>query len=128
MTAQLLSVVAVAGAVGAVLRYLLVAAMHGLWPGQPWPVALVNIVGCFGFGCCWAIGVGAGRWSPALTTAVLAGFFGAFTTFSSFAFDLHQAWLEHRQLLLLANVLVQNVVGLLAMAGGIALGQALIRA
>jgi CrcB protein len=124
MTVPILGAVAAAGAVGALLRYLLVAGLQGCWPGHPWPIALINVVGCFGFGCCWAIGVGAGRWSPAVATAVLAGFFGAFTTFSSFAFDCHQAWLGQRQLLALGNMLLQNVLGLLAMVGGIALGQA----
>lgn len=127
MTLPILFAVAAAGAVGALLRYLLVAGLQGVWPGQPWPIALVNVVGCFGFGCCWAIGVGAGRWSPAVAAAVLAGFFGAFTTFSSFAFDAHRAWLEQRPLLVLVNVLAQNVLGLLAMAGGIAIGPVLAR-
>jgi fluoride exporter len=124
VSVPILAAVAVAGAAGAVLRHALVAGLQGLWPGQPWPIAVVNVVGCFGFGCCWAIGVAAGRWSPAVAAAVLAGFFGAFTTFSSFAFDSHAAWLAQRPLLALGNLLLQNVLGLVAMAGGIALGQA----
>ena len=122
MSVPILLAVAAAGAVGAVLRHLLVACLQGVWPGQPWPIALVNVVGCFGFGVCWAIGVSAGRWSPLVATAVLAGFFGAFTTFSSFAFDGHRALLEQRYLLLLGNVVLQNLLGLAAMAGGVVTG------
>jgi CrcB protein len=62
-----------------------------------------------------------GRWSPLLTTAVLVGFFGAFTTFSSFAFDCQQLLAERRYAALLGNVAVQNLLGLAALLGGIGL-------
>jgi CrcB protein len=120
MSIEVVAAVAAAGALGAVARYLLSAAALSLWNGMPWHTALVNVLGCFGFGLVFAIG--SSRWSPGVTTAVLAGFFGAFTTFSSFAFDVTALLREGRWLVAVADVLLQNLLGLLAMAAGIALG------
>jgi CrcB protein len=98
--------------------------VQSAWPGGPWAIAVVNVVGCFGFGLCF--GAGSGRWSPVVAAAVLVGFFGAFTTFSSFAAECHAQLAARQWLLLLANVLLQNVVGIAALAVGIALGKAVV--
>lgn len=121
MPPPVLVAIAVAGSLGALLRFLLVQALLVRWPGQPWATAAVNVVGCLGFGLCWALAQG--RWSPAVTAGVLVGFFGAFTTFSSFAFDCQQLLVERRYLTMAANVLAQNGAGLLAMVAGILLGE-----
>lgn len=109
--------VAVAGAVGAVCR---LAATQGLkgWLGDgPWPVAAVNVVGCFGFGLCWALLQE--RVSQAVYVGVLAGFFGAFTTFSAFAFDGVQLLEGRRMAALVGNLVLQNALGLAALWLGV---------
>lgn len=121
MTPSVLVAIAAAGSLGALSRFLLVQALLVRWPSQPWATAVVNVLGCCGFGLCWALTQG--RWSPAVTAGVLVGFFGAFTTFSSFAFDCQQLLVERRYLTMAANVLVQNGCGLLAMVGGMLLGE-----
>lgn len=111
--------VAVAGAAGAVCRF---AATQGLkaWLGDgPWPVAAVNVIGCFGFGFCWALLQE--RVSQAVYVGVLAGFFGAFTTFSAFAFDGLQLVEGRRIAALVGNVVLQNALGLAALWLGVAL-------
>ena len=120
MQAQVLLAIAAAGALGAVARFALGHAALLLWNGMPWHTALVNVLGCFGFGLVFALY--SGRWSPVLTTAVLAGFFGAFTTFSAFAFDCVALLREGRWLACVLDLVGQNVLGLLAMWGGIELG------
>ena len=120
MSGSVLLLLALAGAAGALCRHLLVAAVQGAFAEAPWAIAAVNVLGCFGFGLCWGIGVAAGRWSPQVTTAVLVGFFGAFTTFSSFAFDCQQLLAERRYAALLGNAVLQNVLGFAALLGGIA--------
>lgn len=124
MPPPVLVAIAVAGSLGALLRFLLVQALLVRWPGQPWATAAVNVVGCLGFGLCWALAQG--RWSPAVTAGVLVGFFGAFTTFSSFAFDGHALWEQRRTGALFANLALQNGLGLLAMWGGVTAGRALV--
>ena len=122
MHATHLLAIAAAGSVGAVTRHLLVLAVQATWPGSSWAIAAVNLIGCFGFGVCFSIA--AERWSGAVAAAVLVGFFGAFTTFSSFAFECHAQITARQWGALLGNVLLQNVVGIAAMAAGIGLGRA----
>jgi len=110
--------VGLAGAAGAVCRYV---ATHGLkgWLGDgPWPVAVVNVLGCFAFGLCAALLQG--RVSQAVYLGVLAGFFGAFTTFSAFAYDGSQLLEERRVAAFVLNVAVQNALGLGALCVGVA--------
>ncbi len=125
MSFPLLLAIAGAGGLGAVARYLLVLAVQTAWPGMPLGVAIVNVLGCFGFGCCWALA--ADRWSPTIAAAVLVGFFGAFTTFSSFAADCHTLWTDGRLTAWAINLVGQNVAGLLAVVAGVAVGEALAR-
>ncbi|HZN41881.1 MAG TPA: CrcB family protein [Planctomycetota bacterium] len=82
---------------------------------------LVSLAAAGGFGLCWSLGQA--RWSPQVATVVLVGFFGSFTTFSSFAFDCSSLWEERRYGVLAADVLGHNLLGLLAMWAGIAAGR-----
>ncbi|MBZ0154464.1 MAG: CrcB family protein [Planctomycetes bacterium] len=122
MQPAVLLAVAAAGALGAVARYLALFAARSWFEAPIVGIAVINVLGCFGFGCVWSLGF-QGRWSPLVATAVLAGFFGAFTTFSSFAFDCHELWLQKRVDLLLLNAAAQNVLGFAAMWAGIRLTQ-----
>jgi fluoride exporter len=120
MQASLLVSIAAAGSLGAVSRYLLDHLVRTAAPGLPLSTFVVNVIGCFGFGLCWSLGHG--RWSPQIAAVVLAGFFGSFTTFSSFAFDCTTLWQERRYGVLVADMLGQNALGLLAMWAGITAG------
>ncbi len=71
-----LPLVAFGGALGAALRYLATL----LWPA-PWGVLAVNVAGSL------AIGLLAGRLSPALAPLLITGVLGGFTTFSAFSLD-----------------------------------------
>ena len=75
--------VAVAGALGALSRYGIGRAVGTT--SFPWATLGINVVGCAALG--YVLG-GPGRdWSPDVTTAVAAGFLGAFTTFSTFGYE-----------------------------------------
>lgn len=126
MTVQLLLAIGCAGAFGAVARYLLVMAAQAVWPSLPIGIAVVNVLGCLGFGIC--LSLSEGRWPSWLAGGVLVGFFGAFTTFSSFAAECQLLWTAHRHWAWLVNIAVQNIGGLLAMGCGIAFGSWLVRA
>ncbi|MEL6546643.1 MAG: fluoride efflux transporter CrcB [Myxococcota bacterium] len=117
-----LVLIALAGALGAVLRYAVASGVQR-WLGDPfpWGTLTVNLIGCFLFGMVWA--AGESRLSPDARLVILVGFMGAFTTFSSFAFDSHRLLAEHHWGLVLVNVLVQNIVGVAAVSLGIVLGR-----
>jgi CrcB protein len=115
--------VALAGSLGVLARLGAVRCLEPWCTSFPWAILAVNVAGCLSFGVAW--GAGSGRWPEAVQAAVLAGFFGAFTTFSSFAFDCVRLLEQGRVLAAVANVVGQNVLGGLAMVGGIAAGRAL---
>ena len=114
--------VAIAGAFGATSRFLLTVWLRNIVGETPWPIALINVVGCFGFGLCWALAQG--RMSHPVAIAVLAGFFGAFTTFSAFALDGQVLLAERKFALFALNVLAQNGLGLAALWLGMLCGTA----
>ena len=119
--------VAGAGALGAVSRYLLMLGLRQVWSESPWPIAVVNIVGCFGFGVCWALSQGSllpGRGPTMVATAILVGFFGAFTTFSAFALDGQLLLAERKFGWFAVNLLLQNGIGVLALWLGMLAGGA----
>ena len=115
--------VAVAGSAGAVARYGLVRWLEPWSASFPWSIFAVNVAGCLLFGLAW--GAGSQRWPEVVQVAILAGFFGAFTTFSSFAFDCSVLIDQGRYVAAAGNVIGQNVLGVLAMIGGIAAGRLL---
>lgn len=115
----LLGWIALAGALGSLSRFGLSRLVQGVCGDFPLHTFVVNALGCLLFGVVYA--VGSGRWPSHVSAAILVGFFGAFTTFSSFAFDCQQLLLERRLWQLFGNVAVQNVLGLAAMLGGIGL-------
>lgn len=120
MQASVLTAIALAGSLGALSRYLMTVLIVS-WCGTfPLHTFVVNLIGCLLFGVAWAIGHG--RWSEVVTAAVLVGFFGAFTTFSSFAFDCVMLAEDRRFVGLAVDLVGQNVLGLLAMWGGMRLG------
>ena len=124
---------AVGGALGAVLRYLVAHAVQsgiaGARAGFPWGTLVVNVLGSFAFGLLfvWITelrGVG-DAWQPAARFGLLVGFLGAFTTFSTFAFETAALLTEGRVVLAVVNVFAQNCASLLAVLAGIGLGRSL---
>lgn len=111
--------VAGAGALGALSRYLLTLLLRTSFDAQPLPIAIVNMLGCFGFGL--VFGAMQERVSGPVAIAVLTGFFGAFTTFSAFALDGYHLLVDRRFGWFVLNLLLQNVGGLAALWFGITL-------
>ncbi|MFT7107454.1 MAG: CrcB protein [Yoonia sp.] len=72
--------VALGGAFGAVLRYLI-----GLAVAFPMGTLAVNVIGSFAIGLVWVLLAARGlqAWLP----FVMTGFLGGFTTFSAFSLD-----------------------------------------
>lgn len=131
----LLLAVAVAGGLGTLARFGLATAVaawaqrgvleqasvrNGFLGGVPGAAPMgtlaVNAVGCLVFGLLWGWTANresvAGWATPELRLIVLTGFLGAFTTFSTFAFETTHLLRHGHNAAALLNVLVQNVVGL----------------
>lgn len=75
------------GAMGALGRYWVAGWVQGLaGPGFPWGTVAVNLTGSFLLGFVVQASM-IGGWTGELRLFVAVGFLGAFTTFSTFAFE-----------------------------------------
>ena len=120
MTQKLL-LIAVAGGLGAVARY----GLSGLVSRAsfPWGTVAVNMLGCLVFGVLVAAFDRRLSITPDMRDVVLIGFMGAFTTFSTFAFETTQLMRESQWMLAMGNVALHNTVGIAALFLGLALGR-----
>ncbi len=80
----------------------------------PWGIFIVNILGCFGFGLIWASNEQILNIDDSAKNALLIGFMGAFTTFSTFIFDCDNLIKAKKWLAVIANVVGQILLGLFA--------------
>ena len=113
--------VALGGAVGSVLRYLLgnfgVALLGAAFP---WPTIGINIVGSFVIGFVGAATLPGGVLpnSAALRALVMVGVCGGFTTFSSFSLQTLDLLRDARVAAAFANITVSVLLCLASVAGG----------
>lgn len=115
---------ALAGALGTLARYGLSGLVYR-FVSAPFPIgtAVVNLVGCLLFGLFWAV-LELRLTIPASMKPVLfVGFFGAFTTFSTFAFETAQLMGDSQWFWAASNLVLQNGLGLLAMMAGLTIGK-----
>lgn len=110
----------IAGGFGAASRFGLstyFATVFG--KGAPWGTGIVNLIGCFCFGLIATLFTLRSDWDPQIKTIALTGFFGAFTTFSTYMFEF-QTLLKNGELgRACGDFLLQNVGGLAAVVAGI---------
>ncbi len=109
-----------AGVAGTLARYGTGVAARRLFGGEyPWGTVAVNAAGCFLIGAVWEMVEIRGWIKEPLSLAVLVGFLGAFTTFSSYAFETIQMLQQHRWGTAAGYVLLQNCLGLALVWAGI---------
>lgn len=121
---QRLAWIAVAGAAGTLARYSLSGLVQRFNTTTfPWGTVAVNLVGSFLFGLAWSLGEDSLRLSPEIRTIILAGFMGAFTTFSTFMFDTGDLLQDGAWGLALGNIMFQSMLGLACMFAGLAMGR-----
>src|SRR4051812_21550102 len=116
---QKLAWLAFAGALGTLSRYGLgtwIQRQHG--SDFPWGTWGVNGLGCFFFGFVWALSEGRFYLDASTRFLVLAGFMGAFTTFSTYMFETHRMLEGGQWVWAAVNLMGQNAAGLASLIFG----------
>lgn len=118
--------VAMAGGTGTLLRWgVAVGVQRVTGAGFPWGVFAVNMLGCLLFGLVVSLAEEKAWLGAGAKLVVLTGFMGAFTTFSTFAFDSATMYREGAWVMLAGNLIGQNALGVACVLAGLRLGQAL---
>lgn len=111
-----LPLIALGGAAGSVLRYLMVSAI-----GAPLGTAAVNVLGSFAIGALFVLLGNREHWHFLLMTGLLGGF----TTFSAFSLDTLKLFEAGQSLQAVAYVLGSVALSLIAVALGVAIARGL---
>ena len=122
-----ISAIAIGGAFGAVARYLInVSPLAAAFEKFPLPTFVINITGSFLIG--FLVIVLADRFDVGETIrmAVIVGFLGAFTTFSTFEMELYGLTSERDHTTAFLYLLLSVVVGFVAVVIGVRLGRLLV--
>ena len=117
--------IAFAGAAGALARYGVASyVQRNVSTTFPWGVFTVNMLGSFAFGLIWAYSETHGWVSENMRAMLFAGFLGAFTTFSTFAFDNSQLARASNWQFFTLNIVLANAGGIALAFAGFRLGKA----
>ncbi|MDX8395658.1 MAG: fluoride efflux transporter CrcB [Mariprofundaceae bacterium] len=126
MMGQLLAV-AVGGAFGAVIRWLMAGAVQRMAGGSafPWGTLAVNALGSFLLGFLFVWLIERSTANELLRLALTVGFLGAFTTFSTFSLESIRLLQEGALGMAAGNILAQVFVCLTLTWLGVQLARAL---
>ncbi len=109
-----------AGAAGALARYALGGFVHGITGATfPFGTLIVNIVGCAGAGFIGTLADERFLMRPSVRTAIMIGFLGAFTTFSSFTYETWMLLRDGEQLRAAINIAASFACCFLGLIAGI---------
>jgi CrcB protein len=116
--------VAIGGAVGAVARYLInISPAANLFEKFPFPTFLINISGSFLIGFLLIVLTDRVQISDNVRMAVIVGFLGAFTTFSTFEIEIFGLIRDRHMSTAFAYLFLSIFVGFIAVLAGVALGR-----
>lgn len=119
--------IAVGGALGSVLRYLLGGAVQRAGgPGFPYGTLAVNVVGCLIIGLLVQRLTNAEPYST-VRSLLIVGFCGGFTTFSAFSIETVNLVKDGESLTAVLYVFLSLTLCLLATASGLTVARALSR-
>ncbi len=119
-------VIAVGGAVGAVMRYLTSTGVYAvLGRGFPYGTLVVNVLGSLLMGVLTILMLERLSIGPEWRAGILIGVLGAFTTFSTFSMETLNLIEQGDWIKALANVLLSTVLCLLAVWLGVLMGRSL---
>lgn len=118
--------IAIGGAFGAVTRYLLnISPLAGLFAKFPFPTFFINITGSFLIGFLLILLTDKFQINDNLRLAVIVGFLGAFTTFSTFEMEIYGLIQEKHFLTALLYLFTSVFFGFISVLCGVWLAKRL---
>lgn len=118
--------IAAGGALGAVARYLInISPLQNLFKPFPFPTFFINITGSFLIGFLLVVFADKFAASENLRFAVIVGFLGAYTTFSTFELEIWELIRASHYLTALTYLFLSVAVGFVGVAAGVTLGKKL---
>lgn len=119
--------VAIGGALGALGRYLLSGWLTSwLGRGFPWGTFGVNLLGCCLMGILYVWLTQELKLAPIWQAVLIAGFTGAFTTFSTFALEALVLFENGRALVAMSYVITSLLLGMAGVAVGMKVARILL--
>lgn len=116
--------VAIGGAFGAVSRYLINnSPLAVLFEKFPFPTFFINITGSFLIGFLMILFADKYSSHENLRLAIIVGFLGAFTTFSTFEAEMFGLFREKQLITAIVYLAVSVTVGFLGVIAGVSLGR-----
>ncbi|MEO6656337.1 MAG: fluoride efflux transporter CrcB [Pyrinomonadaceae bacterium] len=116
--------VAVGGAFGATARYLIsISPLAGVFEKFPFSTFLINVMGSFLIGFFMIVFADKFVVSENVRMAVIVGFLGAFTTFSTFEAEMFGLMREKQLVITFLYLVLSVLVGFAAVLTGAALGR-----
>jgi CrcB protein len=123
---SVVTIIAVAGggAIGAVARHLInISPIAGMLGKFPLPTFLINVTGSFLIGFLMIIFADKIVVSENVRMAVIVGFLGAFTTFSTFEMEIYELVRERSFLTAFLYLFLSVFVGFVGVVTGVAAGR-----
>jgi fluoride exporter len=116
--------IAVGGSLGAVARYLInISPLAAVFDKFPLPTFLINITGSFLIGFLMIVLADKMAVNENIRLAVIVGFLGAFTTFSTFEMEMFGLMRERQLVVAFLYLFLSVLVGFIGVLAGIALGR-----
>ena len=116
--------VAVGGSLGAVARYLInISPLASVFDKFPLPTFLINIIGSFLIGFLMIVFADKMVVNENIRMALIVGFLGAFTTFSTFEIEIFALMREKQLLIAFLYLFLSVLVGFAGVLAGVALGR-----
>ena len=117
---QRILLIAAAGVTGTLSRYWLSGFVYqAMGTRFAYGTLAVNVIGCLLFGVVWALAEERMAISSLARTVILVGFMGAFTTFSTFAFETMNYVRDSQFTLAFLNVAANCFLGFGAIVSGV---------
>ncbi|MEQ1604431.1 MAG: fluoride efflux transporter CrcB [Pyrinomonadaceae bacterium] len=116
--------IAIGGAFGAVARYLINSSpLSSVFDKFPLPTFVINITGSFLIGFLLILFADKYSSNENLRMAIIVGFLGAFTTFSTFEMELFGLVREKQLITAFLYLALSVIVGFLGVIAGVSLGR-----